>query len=175
MTKLSNSAIIVPGLMKKLSNNVAHMCISWLLTCLNLLGFHRQIHVDCCFDHSKGCIQTHLYCVYWRWGSESARVTALVWLLVRERVEVIGRAGACPSGPILAGLRRTVFREKKVSPGDKSVSGATKVFQRKRKKLQDTESVSRQPKVPPKWRKCLQDEWVKFPGKIKRGCYHPRW
>ncbi len=34
-------------------------------------------------------------------------MTACVQLLVRERVEVLGRAGGLLSGPILSGLSRT--------------------------------------------------------------------
>jgi hypothetical protein len=61
--------------------------------------------VDHCFNHNKGCIRPHSYCIYPHWGSESARVTVRVWLLVREKVEVlVGRAGGLPSGPILSGL-----------------------------------------------------------------------
>jgi hypothetical protein len=35
-------------------------------------------------------------------------VTARVRLLVRERIEVLGRAGGLSSGPILTGLSRTI-------------------------------------------------------------------
>jgi hypothetical protein len=45
--------------------------------------------------------------VYRRRSSESARVIARVGLLVRERIEVLGRAGGLPSSPILTGLSQT--------------------------------------------------------------------
>ncbi len=32
-----------------------------------------------------------------------------LWLLAREKVEELGRAGGLPSGPILTGLSRTAF------------------------------------------------------------------
>ncbi len=34
------------------------------------------VPVDHCFDHNKGCIRPHSYCVYQCWSLESAKVTA---------------------------------------------------------------------------------------------------
>jgi hypothetical protein len=43
--------------------------------------------------------------------SESARGTVCVRLLVRESVEVLGRGGGLPNGPILSGLSRRTFKK----------------------------------------------------------------
>ncbi len=51
----------------------------------------------------------HSYCVYRRWGTESARMTG-VGLLVLEVAGGLGRAVGLPSVPILSGLSRTQIK-----------------------------------------------------------------